>query len=951
MARPRRIPLLLAATAAALLLLGAAASAQDVHEILPGGDLVNGTVASPGEVERIPFRLVEGSLFSLSLKAAKGSALLPVVTVLGPDRAPEGAFAAGLVTASKGNAVSLKNLAVTGTGLRWLEIRGKSGTTGGWQLKTKVKLPKKAAGSGSVDRSHLAGGTSWNFTAPGNATATLTVSAGKGSAFVPRFLSLLDPDGRTVLAEQVLPSSKGFVVKDVFLGRPGTHTLSFTADDEGAWTAKAAFKLPKFLKRTLLDSQIVADPVLDSVSPTSGDTSQYLEFTLAVDFALPGAIVVFRKEPTAVTVPANQIVLGDNEAVFSLSLASFQKGAYDVEFVNPDGGKDVLVDAFTVANAPAAPSGVAPAFGYDSQVVTATITGVRLSTSGTVALERGAETIPGTSLTGGATQIQAQFDLVDRTVGFWDVVVTSPDAAPARMEDAFEVRNTPPLVTGFAPASNVNGGTVQGTVTGEFFDATPTVRLRRTGSPDIVGTSVVRVSSTSVTAQFSTTAAAPGIWSLVLANPDGATATLPACFRTVGSVADPAKSLDPAGTMDAGPSVAHDATRNEFAVAWLDAASTAWSVYVQRLDASGGALGSAVSVSSSASSVPKRDAAVAWDGTNDQYIVTWSEIRTVTLASTHPSYKTYPSGAMPQVFAQRFRASDLAAQGTNVQISDSTVSNGYVMDQFPNFRSVPVWDSASKNWNITWLQEWDVTVDDFDVLYRTLDPVAGTLSPAITGIAVTPYHEGDPHVAWDPVSKKLAVVYNDYDQVNVRVFVRLNGVTLAQDSSADLVDPRVAVDPDTHRYLVTWTRKPATGNTTVQALLLDGKDPSTKIGSLLTVGSGTGEDHRSARPVYDPASGQAMIAWTRETSAGDLSVRVRRASTAGTSLSLLGTEAEASGGSADEAEPAAILNTVDGEFALFWLKTMTLDSSRGAYKFSLFPGTWTGGELWIHRYK
>src|SRR5258706_6973263 len=135
---------------AALLLVASAAAAQSVHEIQAGADTVNGDIVTAGEVDRIPIRLVDAATLSVTLKAAKGSALLPTLTLLGKDRLPDGVAGALVKYNAKGNVLTLKNYLVSETGLRWLEIRSSGTSTGGWTLSTKVKYPKGFTRAGTV---------------------------------------------------------------------------------------------------------------------------------------------------------------------------------------------------------------------------------------------------------------------------------------------------------------------------------------------------------------------------------------------------------------------------------------------------------------------------------------------------------------------------------------------------------------------------------------------------------------------------------------------------------------------------------------------------------------------------------------------------------------------------------------------------------------------------------
>lgn len=920
---------------ALLLLVAPAALAQSVHEIQAGGDTVTGTISDAADVDRVPFRLPKGAVVTLSVKADKGGLLHPAVVLLGTDREPDTAAAAAFVTASKGNAVTLKSFAVASSGLRWLEIRGADGTTGNWTLAMKVKLPKKAAGTGTT----AGGAGAFPFVNPGGATATLAVSAGKGSAALPEFQRLENPDGAPVLADLVNPTTKGFVIAGILLGPSGDWTLRFTTDADGTFVAKASFKIPKPFKRTLVESQVITDPVLVAVDPSSADIAQTLTVTLEVDFAEPGAIVTFRRSPTVVTLTGTQLVHGPGTIASLLIVGSFVKGSYGVDVVNADGGKDSLENAFTVNNAPARPTAVIPTWGHDDEEVTLTITGTFLLSGATARLVRGAETIPGTGLGGSSSLLTGQFDLRGRTQGLWDLEVTNPDTTAATLSSAFEIRNAPPGVTAFSPGSDRSGSAFTGVVTGAEFEATPTALLRRTGEADIAASSVTFVNGSLVRADFDTTGADPGARDLVVTNPDGQAGTLAEAFWVGGVAGPPVTSFTRSFDMDGPPALVWNPSRNEFAVAWVETYSGNYDVYVRRLDAQGRPVGAVASVSPSASSVSKRDVALAWNSTSDEYLVAWSEY------VSSPGYH--------QVFVRRVASTDLTFPAAPAQVSDHTLVSGWYIDNFHNYRPTVAWNPSQTRWEVAWMQEWSASGDDYDVLLRSWSPGSGALGGPVA-IAISPYHEGDPCAAWDSAGGQLIVAYAgeavSSGPMEIYVGTGTSGTRIVSSTGSNLVDPRVAVDPTNRRLLLTWTVLPNSGNRTVQAVMGDATSVGTAIGTPATVGE-TGDDDFLARPLYSASLGEGTIAWTRLASGPSLAVMGRRVDTSGTSgLSFLESEKEISGGSGDEACPAVASKEVAKETAFFWLKGLTL-SSTGSYSWSVVPGVYRGKDLLVQRFR
>ncbi len=101
--------------------------------------------------------------------------------------------------------------------------------------------------------------------------------------------------------------------------------------------------------------------------------------------------------------------------------------------------------------------------------------------------------------------------------------------------------NPPPLsLSVVVPAQGGNGGSVTVVVTGESIDPAATVKLERTGQADIPGEYLqVGAGGGNVRAIFNLTGADPGVWDLVVTNPDMESATLPGGFSVeAGGEAD-----------------------------------------------------------------------------------------------------------------------------------------------------------------------------------------------------------------------------------------------------------------------------------------------------------------------------------------------------------------------------------------------------------------------------
>jgi hypothetical protein len=318
-----------------------------------------------------------------------------------------------------------------------------------------------------------------------------------------------------------------------------------------------------------------------------------------------------------------------------------------------------------------------------------------------------------------------------------------------------------------------------------------------------------------------------------------------------------------------------------------------------------------------------------------------------------------------QVNVQLLDASDLSKQSVQTEITDATpFPSSWDINTFHNYRPTVVWDPLNEIWLIAWMQEWSTlglnnySKDDYDVFLRSLNPStmnvgdSGGNQGGVTNIASSPTHEGDPHLIWDHVNDNFLIVYNARASVDTDPLdIMLAGSRVAQGSSDDLVDPRIAIDPDSERILVTWTRMPASGSRDVEAILADLTSPGTTIGNALVLGTGSG-DHLRAWPVYNADEEEGMIGWCRKDASSNWTVRTRRVDTAATGgLATVGPEVQTAGGSADESVPTLVEATVPGEVAVFWMKTIS-QVKAFTYVAMVTPlGDLRGKEIWLQRIK
>jgi hypothetical protein len=286
---------------------------------------------------------------------------------------------------------------------------------------------------------------------------------------------------------------------------------------------------------------VVADLTVSGITPLSGQTGTVVWVTnlLGTNFNTTATPVAVRlvKAGSPDIMATSVVVVSPTHITCQFDLTGAVVGAWDVVVRNPDGQEGRGLGLFTVTSVPiTTPTvlSITPTAGHIGTVVSVTnLVGTNFNTTATPVTVRlvktGSSDIMATNVVVvSSTRITCQFDLTGAATGLWDVVVRNPDGQEGRGTGLFSVTSVPvtsPTVISITPASGQTGLVVSVTyLAGTNFNigATPViVRLVKTGSPDIIATNVVVVSSTWITCHFDLTGASAGTWDVVVRNPDG----------------------------------------------------------------------------------------------------------------------------------------------------------------------------------------------------------------------------------------------------------------------------------------------------------------------------------------------------------------------------------------------------------------------------------------------
>jgi len=232
---------------------------------------------------------------------------------------------------------------------------------------------------------------------------------------------------------------------------------------------------------------------------------------------------------------ATNVVFNDSTSLSaSFNTAAMLPGTYDLKVVNPDCDQATtspLDWQLAVGACVPTVSSVVPNTATNHQSAAAlTINGGSFVTGAAVKLTHaGQPDINATSVTVvTAAQITCTANLQLVQLGAWRVVVTNPGGASSAENVNLNVTAGPaPTVSLVTPANPTNCGLYNATILGTnyVFAAGVSVQLELAGQPNIVGTNVVRVSNTQLTATFDLTGVAitptSDKWDCRVSNPDG----------------------------------------------------------------------------------------------------------------------------------------------------------------------------------------------------------------------------------------------------------------------------------------------------------------------------------------------------------------------------------------------------------------------------------------------
>jgi hypothetical protein len=364
------------------------------------------------------------------------------------------------------------------------------------------------------------------------------------------------------------------------------------------------------------------------------------------------------------------------------------------------------------------------------------------------------------------------------------------------------------------------------------------------------------------------------------------------------------------------PAVAWNYSNDEYLVVWADwrshpAPPTA--IYGQRVSATGSGIESSFRISGPGATGYSLEPAVAWNDSTHEYLVVWQDPR---------NYETRGI----DIYGQRVSATG-SLLGSNFRVVGTGASGDEV-------NPAVVWNQTLNEYLVVWEDGRDQFTRQADVYAQRVSAGGERLDSEtrISGPSATDF-EFAPAVAWNSGANEYLIVWADgrnHDTRGGDIYgQRLTGAGSRAGSNfrisgpgatANDFSPAIAWNGRAGEYLVVWgdTRNDSTRGTDVYAQRVSAAG-GLLSSNLRVVGPGAGSEDQSPAVVWNDTTRQYMVVWEdgRNEPTRGSDIFGQRLSTTGTRV---GPDFQVSGPGAtsDDGDPAVAWDDTANRYLVVW---------------------------------
>lgn len=277
-------------------------------------------------------------------------------------------------------------------------------------------------------------------------------------------------------------------------------------------------------------------PVFNSVNPEQGANNDSITVTINGEKFHKSVGVKLTKTGESDIIATNVQLVSKNELTCTFDLKGKAVGKWDLIVYNVGSITKKEKSAtppgtFTIiANAPIV-SAIIPKMGLKDTVVPVSVTGANFKNGAQVIL-----TAPGlTEIKGSSvkviseSQISCDLNLNGATPGVYDVKVINADGQYGVLNKAFAVDSQSPMIKMIIPNRGTNDGPITVVLTGKNFDKKAATKLSKSGK-EIEGSNTNVASDDNATTTFDLKDQEPGVYDVIVTNPDGKSGVLAGGF-------------------------------------------------------------------------------------------------------------------------------------------------------------------------------------------------------------------------------------------------------------------------------------------------------------------------------------------------------------------------------------------------------------------------------------
>lgn len=269
-------------------------------------------------------------------------------------------------------------------------------------------------------------------------------------------------------------------------------------------------------------------PIIANYSPTWGENTAAIQFTIEGTNFRPGATVTITNGTSSKTVSGT--IKGDRIKCL-LPLTGLPYGHYTITVKNMDGSSGTNLDIFEVRNPNPVITSISPKTGYTTGPLAIVISGSKFINGLNVTLQNGSTLLNGTVSGLTSAKCTGTFQIQTVPPGIYNLSITNPGGPNTTRLNCFIVSSpkADPTIGNFSPAFGVNTGSVSLIIDGTNFRPVLTVTIMNHSLSKTVSASVIN--STRIRCTLPLKGLSYGSYNLTVRNSDGSYATLINAFQ------------------------------------------------------------------------------------------------------------------------------------------------------------------------------------------------------------------------------------------------------------------------------------------------------------------------------------------------------------------------------------------------------------------------------------